>query len=411
MSKSYKFDPHQFHSHKRPQNPSIRNTDRPWRPRPGTPQVVADYLVKAGLTEKMPKDQSTAYMQRRFDRAAVMNPAAVRLAVHSQMCGEQNEVFLAYFASLDLPQPKRVLRLGYDLGVEACFFAEHFPNAEVIGLEEDRATLECASKLAAELKLRNVRFFQASLHTDLRSFPNALKNQTFDLVVAHHITNDTVFPHPVRCIEEATAVPVYPNFPRYARHLASLLTDNGTLLSLETIPVPIDFARWTWALHDAGIHVDRSKTVMASIQVPAFDEVMRTPLFAGSKRVAEPLTPDEMREFWLADWDKYGPEVRRGGAVAEAIFVSTNPKEFLHGFRYHTLHGPIPYCVEIWQAGSELVRYMYANGGTALWKFPVAELPTLIEELRADGRDRTEIRSFEEYGPAVDPATASGETA
>ena len=64
-------DTNMFHSHKCPQTPSIRNTDRPWRPQPGTPQVVADYLVKAGLTEKMPKDQSTAYMRRRFDRAAV----------------------------------------------------------------------------------------------------------------------------------------------------------------------------------------------------------------------------------------------------------------------------------------------------------------------------------------------------
>jgi hypothetical protein len=327
------------------------------------------------------------------------------------MCGEQNEKFLAWFASLDLPQPKRVLRLGYDLGVEACFFAEHFPNAEVIGLEEDRAALDCASKLAAELNLRNVGFLQASLHADLASFPNALKNQTFDLVVANHITNDTVIPSPVRCIEEATAESVYPNFHRYARHLASLLTDDGTLFSLETIPVPIDFARWTCALRDAGVHVDRSKTAMASIQVPAFDEVMRTPLFAGSKHAADPLTPDEIRGLWEAEFDQYAPDPRHMGAMAEAIFVSIDPKELVHGFRYHLLDSLKTYCEEIWQAGSESLRYTYSNGGMAIRKYPVAELPALIEELRAAGRDKTQIKSFEEYGPTVDPATASNGTA
>ena len=150
---------------------------------------------------------------------------------------------------------------------------------------------------------------------------------------------------------------------------------------------------------------------MTTIYVAEFNDMLRTPLFAGSKRVAESLTPDEIREFWLADWDKYGPEARRGGAMAEAIFVSTNPKELVHGFRYHPLHGPMPYCVEIWQAGSELVRYMFGNGGLGLWKFPMAELPVQIEELRADGRDKTRIKSFEEYGPAMDGTTASGETA
>jgi hypothetical protein len=193
--------------------------------------------------------------------------------------------------------------------------------------------------------------------------------------------------------------------------LASLLTDNGTLVSLETIPVPIDFARWTWALSDAGVHVDRSKTAMASIHVVTFNEVMRTPLFAGSKHVTEPLTPDEIRGLWLAESEKYAPEARHGGALAEAIFVSISPKELVHGFRYHLLHGRMPYCEEIWRAGSELVRYVYANGGMAIRKHPVAELPAVIEDLRAAGQDKTQIKSFVEYGPAVDGTTAYDGTA
>jgi predicted O-methyltransferase YrrM len=351
----------------------------------------------------MQEAQALAYLRKRFGHTTATN-LGLRLAVHSQQCGEEVESMLTCYASLNMPPPKRVLRLNYDYGIEACFLAEHFPGAEVIGIESDPIGFACANELAAELKLQNVRFY---LHTNLESVPNALKNQSFDLVVAHHVTSDNVIPPPTRCIEEATAVAAYPNLPRFAQHLASLLADDGTLISVEPMPVPLDFARWTWALRDAGIHVNRSKTAMVTIYVPAIDEVMRTPFFAGSKHAAEPLSPDEIRGFWEAESEEYAPEARHGGALAEAIFVSINPKELVHGFRYHFLHSPMPYCEEIWQAGSELVRYVYANGGMAIRTCPVAELPTVIEELRAAGQDKTLIKSFEEYGPTTDDTKAS----
>ena len=244
-----------------------RRQRQPWRPTPGTPKMVAEYLAKAGLVAKLRDDVHEMYLAERFGDAAIEyqrgdGPSRhdcadshgrmsanleLGLAIRSQIWGDRIEAFLSWFATAHLPQPKRIVDLGSDIGIQACFYAIRFPASQVVGIDRCVKSIQCAKQLAAKLNVKNVEFVQA----DFNGLPDELENQEFDMVVssfvAHYLGNRVL--GPTRSVEEAEHQQRDPGLAKYARLISALLRDENSLyLTFERMLGPIVLADWIWAL-------------------------------------------------------------------------------------------------------------------------------------------------------------------
>jgi 2-polyprenyl-3-methyl-5-hydroxy-6-metoxy-1,4-benzoquinol methylase len=85
------------------------------------------------------------------------------LRIASQFTGSEHRAYLRWFIDIVQEEPKTIVDIGCDNGVLTCAYAERFSGSNVIGIDVCAEGIECATELAARLKLRNAHFYQASL--------------------------------------------------------------------------------------------------------------------------------------------------------------------------------------------------------------------------------------------------------
>jgi SAM-dependent methyltransferase len=327
--------------------------------------MVAEYLAKAGLVAKLPDDVHEMYLTERFGDAAIEYQRGdgpdrradshgrmsanleLGLAIRSQIWGDRIEAFLSWFAAANLPQPERIVDLGCDIGIQACFYAIRFPDSQVVGIDRCAKSIQCAKQLAAKLSVKNVEFVQA----DMNELPDEVRSQKFDMVVSCFVANylaDQAL-GPTRSVEEVEGQTCDPGLTKYATLISALLRDtNGVYLSFERMFRPIDLAGWIWALQYAGIPIRSNRIDMLEFRDERH-EPMRAPILLGPRQVASVLTSNDLRGLWLKDVCRGENDEQYRLAAGEQSFVSTCPKELVAGFCCARL-GNWPFHVEIWTA-------------------------------------------------------------
>ena len=158
-----------------------------------TPDIVKVYFNAVGITRWLPEEEFSQKLSQRFGFVATeyLEDANIKtymtkpsvsveadnldlaLAVRSQYVGTRYEAYLSWFAMADLPQPKRILDIGCNIGITTCFLATRHPEATIIGIDCSGEAIACAKKLAAKLNLTNVEFIEA----DVLALPDGLKGQ------------------------------------------------------------------------------------------------------------------------------------------------------------------------------------------------------------------------------------------
>jgi len=389
---------------------------RPWRSQPGTPKVVSEYLPKTGMTARVSQELFRADLLTRFGDAAERYLESCRVsrrdsveshavmsanldlatAIRSEYWGDRYEAFLSWFVTAGLPRPGRILDIGCDTGIQTCFFATFYPEAQVIGVDQCAKSLRCAQRLAERLGLKNVQFVQAMLP----ELPPDLVSQKFDMIVSSFVAGpffDEVTV-PLRSIEEAQSKTRDPRLETYARLLAGLLTDEESLLvGFERCRVPVQLARWIRALHDAGICIRKDRIELIEFSDES-DEPVYAPALVATRHTADLMTPDEIRHLWLKDFLTRGRDIGYHRAAVEQDFVSETSKELLKGMRC-TFPDLSPYRKELWRAGSEVLFYVYnSDGGMILDAAPADALPEMLEMLETAFCDKRRPAT-EEYGP------------
>ena len=361
-----------------------RTLQRPWRSQPGMPKAVSEYLPKAGMTARVSEELFRSNLRARFGDAAepylescrvsdcasaeayaAMSPNLdMAMAIRSQIWGDRYEAFLSWLVTAGLPRPRRVLDMGFDTGIQTCFLATFYPNAQVTGVDQCVKSVRCAQRLAERLGLANAEFVQASAPEP----PCELVGNKYDMVVssfvAGYFRDEQMVP--MRSIEEAQSEPVGPKALEYAQLLASFLADEDSLLvGFERCPVPVRLARWIQALRGAGIYIREHRIELIEFSDES-DELASAPAFVASKRVADVMTPDEIRHLWLKNINRHGHDSAYHFAAIEHDFLSAGRKELLKG-AHCTFPDIPPYCKELWLAGSDVLLYVFdRNGGVIL---------------------------------------------
>jgi len=242
-----------------------------------TPAEVAQFLAKAGVVKQLPEaawrkslvDRFGSDGQKVIDQlhsdsdddstsdfySAKAASLDLALAANSQCFGGHYEAFLSWMVRAGFHPSKCVLEVGCDIGVLTCFYAEHFPQAQVVGIDRCKKSIDCARQLAERLHLRNVQFHYA----DVRQLPEDLANQKFDLITSTCVAcfMGHFWGGLSRCIEDTLARPIRPGILAYTKMLSSLLDDQrGKLITFEQFHDVDELAIWVRALNDAGVGVD-----------------------------------------------------------------------------------------------------------------------------------------------------------
>ncbi|MBK9519670.1 MAG: class I SAM-dependent methyltransferase [Anaeromyxobacter sp.] len=149
--------------------------------------------------------------------------------------------------------PKKALDLGCDCGILACFYAWHFPEAEVLGLDITENAIANASVLAEKLELKNVSFRVANLSMLLEM---QLPQGAFDLVtcvsVLHSIQE---MPNPGVGPLEFLTLPPADAWSRPLSQIAPLLSSDGIFVSSERLATKRALGWCVRAMAESGMAV------------------------------------------------------------------------------------------------------------------------------------------------------------
>jgi SAM-dependent methyltransferase len=302
-----------------------------------------------------------------------------------------------------MPPPRRILDCGCGIGIAGCFCAKLYPEAEVVGVDCCKASIDCANQLAVKLGLQNARFH----HADVLELPQAVGGQRFDRIfstcVAHEVGG--LLSKPARTIEEMTSRSVDPQLAAYAQALAGSLEDAGTLISFERTYNPILLAEWGRALHDTGVGVDWEGIHVLSFVEYHGTPALKLPVLVGSKNRSDELEPDELRAMWL---QKMGQSELFGVKhdIAEAVFAALQPKRFLKGVRFKQGIDACEVRNELWQVGSLAIHYRYENSGWDLAFVPRHLIPQALHDMypyNHPDSPPSELISFQQYSSPEEP--------
>ena len=141
----------------------------------------------------------------------------------------------------------RILEVGCDCGIIACFLAKRFPEAQITGVDRCGESVAAAKELAERLKLRNAEFLSGT--------PETLSSG-FDAVVSLRTMHENC-----AVADEETLTPE--EYERactgalkgYAGALAALLVPGGHLFTVERADTEELLRAWQAALAGAGITV------------------------------------------------------------------------------------------------------------------------------------------------------------
>ena len=145
------------------------------------------------------------------------------------------------------PGPARILEVGCDCGIIACFLAKRFPEAQITGLDRCGESIAAAKELAARLKLTNAEFLTGTPETLSPGYDAVVSLRTMheNCVVADE---ETLSPEEYEkaCTEALKT---------YAGALAALLVPGGHLFTAERSDTEELLRAWQAALAAAGITV------------------------------------------------------------------------------------------------------------------------------------------------------------
>jgi SAM-dependent methyltransferase len=329
-----------------------RRLSGPRRALPETPDCVGEFLAEAGLRNRLSVKEYWADIDRRFPEyytamsraqekydkgnvdpyyVAKNSSLAFSLATTSQDWGDRIEKYLSWFAEADLPAPQRIFDVGCHNGITTCFYARHFPDAEVVGIDRCAKAIECARELAAQLELSNVQFH----HADVADLPAHLTERPYDLVISTFVAGNISEPpsESFGTTEDYMSTQTDPHLASYAMALSALLPDHGgTLLSVDGIVNSASFASWALALRDSGIEIDWINCGCLRVDAGAEESRQSLPVLFGSKKNDASCHPGDVRALLMdCEMRDRDEPAKLQGTVAEAVFRSLQPKDFVEG--------------------------------------------------------------------------------
>ena len=341
------------------------------------------FLKRAGLGQRMNPEKFWDRLERRFGTVArdVGDLVHLRAEGHTdqefyrlknqsfelslwlsaQFMGDFYRKYMPWFGGTVANRPvARVLDIGCDNGVLTCFYANCFPTAQVVGIDQCAEAIASAQELARRMGIGNVSFASR----DALNLSEYFGNMAFDLITAT-MTYNSLFEIPAMPLGWSLSQLDLPDASKWTAplgHVSRLLGTNAKFVSVERLTSAAGYLWWAGALRDAGLQVDWTASEILCDTIP--EEASRLPVFVCARE--QPKSPDLASDI-LAFHAR--PELI---ALGKAPFEGTVAEAVIAAFPDLTL---------IWG-----VKVAFADG--LIERFEVWDARTLIQIGRASCRER-----------------------
>ncbi|WP_251551152.1 class I SAM-dependent methyltransferase [Neobacillus muris] len=269
--------------------------------------------------------------------------------------------FLNWVNGQEKLKPKRILEIGCDNGLLACWYATHFPDAEIVGIDREANSIHCAKQLAMQLEVDNVRFLQM----DFSELKQGFSSNSFDLIISvrtfHEIMGPILISRYWSLTEYLKGNPTYGD-RKYLQIVDHLLSEDGTYLSCERLENPADLGKWANALHEANLNVGWDESEIIEYQELGIHK--RSPIILATKSKAGRATLDGIEHLCMKHQDvvlEAGNSY--SGVAAEFAFHRLGKKKFHTGQYLDVTNHWHEYRFEIWETMNFLLVYCYGNMG------------------------------------------------
>lgn len=258
-------------------------------------------------------------------------------------------------------KPKRMLEIGCDNGLLACWYATRYPDAEIIGIDQSESGIRCAKQLATQLGLSNVSFYQIGFMELLDHF----SKHSFDVIISvrsfHEIMGPIFIQNYWSLPEHLKEKPTFGD-SWYLQIIEFFLTPIGTYLSCERLESPADVGKWANLLKEANLHVQWSDSEI--IDYYDFRTKKQSPIIVATKKETGLSTLEGMEHLFT----KNQPLIIEAGQSyttvnAEFAFLRLGEKTFQSGKYLAVPNHWFMYRFEVWETNNFLLVYCYGNMG------------------------------------------------
>jgi SAM-dependent methyltransferase len=272
------------------------------------------------------------------------------LDVSSQYSANIYQEYLTWFDNLVL-KPSSVLDIGCGNGIITCFYALKFPDASVVGIDRSPAAVACARELAQKLAISNISFAECDIAT------NSSMLEKYTLVVS------------TLCFKESATLTDAPSFslfvmkgacPVASEVIPTLLSVDGTLITMERWGSLPQLAWWVRLLNEAGFSAEWQRSTLLSVTTDV-SETLPVVVF-NNKQPVHIATEQEVLSF-RASSQLIKSQPIYEDLAAEAFFRALGPKQLIRGVEASYLNGSGTERFELWKADALLLSYMYSNRG------------------------------------------------
>ncbi|WP_462413214.1 methyltransferase domain-containing protein [Neobacillus sp. Marseille-QA0830] len=268
---------------------------------------------------------------------------------------------LNWFNSQKQLKPKRILEIGCDNGLMACWYATHFPDAEIIGIDQEKNGIRCAEQLASQLELNNISFFKM----DFAELQEYFLEDSFDLIISvrtfHEIMGPVLISKYWSLAEYLKGAPMYGD-RTYMQIVENLLTEDGAYLSCERLENPGDLGKWANLLHEADLNVQWDQSDIIDFQ--ELGKNKRSPVIFATKKETGIATIDGLEYLYTRNSNPFLVEGKSlKGAKAEFAFHHLLNKKFHTGRHLEATNHWYRFRFEIWETRTLLLVYCCGNMG------------------------------------------------
>jgi len=272
-----------------------------------------------------------------------------------------HQSFLTWMEKQKQLKPKRILEIGCDNGLLACWYAAHFPDAEIVGIDQTENGIKCANELSKQLGIANVCFHQLKF-TEL---PQHFPKNSFDLIISvrtfHEIMGPILIPNYWSLPDYLDENPTFGE-KRYLQIVAHLLFEDGIYLSCERLENPADVGKWANTLKEANLNVQWDASSI--IDYHELGVAKRSPIIHAAKKETGIATLEGMKHLYTKDSPLVLDAERSfSGAKAEFAFHQVAQKVFHSGMYLNVPNHWYIFRFEIWETHEYLLVYSYGNMG------------------------------------------------
>lgn len=328
--------------------------------------------------------------------------------------------FLSWLQREDLPNPSRILDIGCDNGVLTCFYAQQFPDAEVIGIDLHESSIDRAKELAAKLAVQNASFqvldlsrpslpmnggltAEAPFHgvkarmdcalnvpISIDRAEQAFLGSTFDLVTATHVLDpDLESCRHISSLTEVEQLEIASEDLDILARIRRLTTPSSGILLTTNAFDDRAVGFWTRIVSHAGFSINWARSSI--VYWPDSDDEQETcpVLVAENKERPDCWTLDDVLAFCsFPELVEKAENLTFSDSAAEAMFRGCNPKKLAKGAKVTGPEGDVHH-IQLWTCGPLAFTYQYSSGNLSksLSLFSttgVAELLRQMDQALAD---------------------------